>query len=102
MQRGTSTYIFKIFMKGETTMTFYKYMTENYCKASGRKHDLAADMRSDWRQFPRTASWDQPDGHRVIRSYLEFCQACDDCLDVFEECWKEYVRCEKSRSSRNS
>ena len=84
------------------TMTFYRYMIDNYYKAEGRKHDLAADMKSDWREFPIRVTSTQPDGHKVIRGYLEFCQACDDCLDVFEECWKEYVQCEKSKSNRNS
>ena len=76
-------------------MTFYRYMIDNYYKASGRKHDLAYDMKSDWQEFPTRVNASQIDGHKVIRRYLEDCGACDDCLDVFEECWKEYARCEK-------
>ena len=83
-------------------MTFYRYMIDNYYKAAGPKHDLAYDMKSDWREFPIRVTSEQPDGHRTIRDYLEMCRACDDCLDIFEECWKEYVRCEKRRSNKNS
>lgn len=83
-------------------VTFYRYMIENYYKAEGRKHDLADDMKSDWQEFPTRVKSTQPNGHKVIRQYLEDCGACDDCLKVFEECWKEYVRCEKKTSSNAS
>ena len=73
-------------------MTFYGYMKRHYYNKTGRKADLANDM----------AGIKDRDGHGVIRGYLEGCQACDDCLEVFEECWKEYEQCEKNRSNTSS
>lgn len=86
----------------ETTMTFFGYMKRHYYNKTGRKADLANDMAGDEAEFPRRVGIKDRDGHGVIRRYLEGCRACDACLDVFEECWKEYAECEKSRSNTNS
>lgn len=83
-------------------MTFYGYMKRHYYNKTGRKADLANDMAGDEVEFPRRVGIKDRDGHGVIRRYLESCQACDACLDVFEECWKEYAECEKNRSSTSS
>ena len=83
-------------------MTFYRYMEQNYYEKEGSKADLENDMVSDEEGFPARLGIKDRDGHGVIRRYLESCQACDACLDVFEECWKEYVECEKSRSNKSS
>jgi uncharacterized protein YozE (UPF0346 family) len=87
---------------GGKIMTFYEYMKQNYYEKEGRKADLANDMVSDEADFPVGAGTKDRDGHGMIRRYLESCLACDDCLEVFEECWKEYKACEKSRSSSAS
>lgn len=60
------------------------------------------DMAGDEAEFPTRVGIKDRDGHGVIRGYLESCQACDACLEVFEECWEEYAQCEKSRSNKNS
>ena len=83
-------------------MTFYAYMMQFYFGTEGRKADLANDMASDEAEFPTRVGIKDRDGHGVIRGYLEGCQACDDCLEVFEECWKEYEQCEKNRSNTSS
>lgn len=78
-------------------MTFFEYMKQHYFGRTGRKADLANDMASDEAAFPTRIGSKDRDGHRIIRDYLESCDACDDCLDVFEECWEEYTQCEKNR-----
>ena len=83
-------------------MTFYAYMMQFYFGTEGRKADLANDMASDEAEFPTRVGIKDRDGHGAIRNYLESCQACDACLDVFEECWEEYEKCEKSRSNKSS
>ncbi len=83
-------------------MTFFGYMKRHYYGKTGPKADLANDMTSDEATFPTRIGIKDRDGHGVIRDYLESCDACDDCLDVFEECWEEYAQCEKSRSRKSS
>ena len=83
-------------------MTFYGYMKKHYYNRTGRKADLANDMASDEAEFPVRVGIKDHDGHGVIRRYLESCNACGDCLDVFEECWEEYSECERSRLNINS
>lgn len=77
-------------------MTFYEYMKQNYYEKEGRKADLANDMVSDEAAFPTGVGSKDRDGHGVIRRYLKSCHACDDCLDVFEECWEEYEHAGKA------
>lgn len=83
-------------------MTFYTYMMRNYRGTVTPKGDLANDMHDDKEQFPRNGPGKFKGWHKLIRGYLERCGACDDCLSVFEECWEEYVKCEKSKLSKNS
>lgn len=85
-------------------MTFYEYMMEKYLSGEGRKHDLAADMDWDGDEFPKQARWEKgsDEGRLTIKRHLEICGACDACMDVFEECWREYARCEKKRSRKSS
>ena len=91
-----------IIVMEEQKMTFYGYMKRHYYGREGRKADLANDMAGDEAAFPTRVGIKDGDGHGIIRDYLESCQACDACLDVFEECWKEYESCEKSRLSKSS
>ena len=39
--------------------------------------------------------------HDIIHNHLVRSGACDACLETFEECWEEYVRCEKKKLKRN-
>lgn len=83
-------------------MTFYGYMKKNYYNREGRKADLANDMVSDEGGFPTRVGIKDRDGHGVILGYLESCDACDACIEVFEECWEEYAGCERRKLKKSS
>lgn len=82
-------------------MTFYTFMTRNYRKSDSPKGDLARDMVRDSEKFPRNRPCKFKGWHDLIHKYLVSNDACRECLVVFEECWEEYVRCEKKKSNRN-
>jgi len=82
-------------------MTFFYFMMKKYKNGDGAKRDLACDMYDDKEQFPRNGLSNLQFWHKGIREYLENQGACDDCLDVFEKCWKEYIKCLKKSSSVN-
>ena len=82
-------------------MTFYTFMTRNYKNSDSPAGDLARDMKSDYEKFPRNRPCKFDGWHKLIRKYLEENDACAGCLETFEECWKEYVQCEKKRLKRN-
>ena len=67
-------------------MTFYTFMMRNYKNSNSPAGDLARDMKR----------W-----HTIIYDHLVRNGACDACLETFEECWEEYVRCEKKKLKRN-
>ena len=83
-------------------MNFYNWMMRNHRDENTPAGDLAADMELDKESFPRNGTGKFDGWHRIIREYLVQQDVCDECLEVFEECWKEYVECEKSRLNRNS
>ena len=77
-------------------MTFKNWMKRNYISASGPRGKLARDIRDD-EKFPINGT-SKFDAWRVIlRSHLVHHDACDDCLDTFDACWKEYELCERKR-----
>ena len=78
-------------------MTFYNVMMRNYRNGEGAKRDLACDMHDDKEKFPKNGARKFDGWHKILREYLEGQGACDDCLDTFEECWKEYEQCERKR-----
>lgn len=78
-------------------MRFYTYMMRNHIDDNDQKGDLAKDMKSDKEHFPMNSRGKYKGWHRILRDYLEDKHACDGCLEVFEECWEEYVACEKGR-----
>ena len=82
-------------------MTFYRFMMRNYRDGVGAKRDLARDMQDDGEKFPANGVGKFDGWHKILRDYLEEQRACDDCLATFEECWEEYVKCEKARLRRN-
>ena len=83
-------------------MTFYTYMMRTHKTRITNEGDLARDMERDKEHFPRNRSCKFDGWHRIILDYLVDNAACDECLEVFEKCWEEYVRCEKSRLNKNS
>ena len=82
-------------------MTFYTYMTRKYMGEISPKGDLARDMKEDKEDFLRNHPGKYKGWHDILRHYLESHKACSDCIDIFEESWKEYEKCEKSRRSKN-
>ena len=83
-------------------MTFYTYMMRTHKGQITNAGDLAYDMERDKEDFPRNSSCKFDDWHEIILVHLYRHNACDECLETFEECWEEYVRCEKSRLNKNS
>lgn len=81
-------------------MTFYTFMTRKYEKSNSPEGDLARDMKRDRVRFPRNRSCKLDGWHGLIRGHLERSGACFECLDIFEKCWKEYVKHEKTRQSK--
>lgn len=83
-------------------MTFYTYMMRNHLGKDTPEGDLAMDMRRDKDHFPRNRACKFNGWHQIIENYLYSQGGCRECMDVFEECWEEYERCEKQRLKRNS
>ena len=75
-------------------MTFYDYMWKFHRGEDTPEGDLASDMYADRECFPRGR--DTNIGHEEIKAYLEDSGACYKCLEVFEECWEEYLEYEKN------
>ena len=82
-------------------MNFYNYMVRNYKNAESSVGDLARDMASDTQRFPRNRPSKFKGWHDIIHTYLVENGTCYACLETFEECWEEYVGCEKKKSRRN-
>ena len=76
-------------------MTFYTFMMRNHRGRHTPEGDLAGDIYRDREHFPRNGKGKFDGWHWILRSYLESRNACGECLDVFEKCWGDYVRCEK-------
>ena len=83
-------------------MTFYTYMMRNHKDQMTNEGDLARDMIRDKERFPRNRACKFDAWHRIILNHLHSYGACEECIEAFENCWKEYVACEKSRLRRNS
>lgn len=66
-------------------MNFYTWMMKKHLRTQAPIGDLARDMQGD-KAFPHDGSRDE------IRSYLESCDACSECMYVFEKAWKKYER----------
>ena len=78
-------------------MTFFTWMMRNHKGDATPARDLAADMHRDKEHFPRNGTGKFQGWHDQILSYLYRQQACPECIDIFEECWKEYELCERKR-----
>ena len=78
-------------------MTFFTWMMRNHKGDTTPAGDLAADMHRDREHFPRNGTGKFQGWHDQILSYLYRQQACPECIDIFEGCWKEYELCERKR-----
>lgn len=72
-------------------------MIRKYLNGNCKKSDLAHDMHLDKSNFPRNGKGKYTGWHKVIYEYLTDRDACHDAILVFEECWKEYLECEKKK-----
>jgi len=76
-------------------MQFYNWMKKNYEGEDSERGDLFYDMKRD-KAFPRNPHPGKYDGwHKLIISHLHSKGACDEAINVFEECWRDYVRRER-------
>ena len=83
-------------------MTFYSFMMKYHRGQHTPAGDLAEDMYDDKELFPRNRSCKFAGWHNLILGHLKSNDACNECIAVFEECWKDYVACERKRLKRNS
>ncbi|MDT3768195.1 YozE family protein [Gleimia hominis] len=63
-------------------MNFYEWVTQHYYNQDTPEGDLAGDM-----------AWDDYAGantKEAILTHLHRCGACDDCIGVFNRCWRRY------------
>ena len=83
-------------------MTFFSFMIRNHKDTKTEADQLANKMRMDRDRFPRNSrkldAWGEL-LHEYIKRHPEIYEGF---MMTFEECWKEYVKCEKSKSRRNS
>lgn len=78
-------------------MTFYSYMTRNFMDEKSQRGKLARDMKWDKNKFPRNGRRKYNAWHDIIYNYFVMNGACENCIHAFEECWKEYVECERKK-----
>lgn len=84
-------------------MLFYNYMVRNYKSGGTTAHFLANAMRMDKERFPKNSSRKLEAWRRLILQYIEsHPEIYAGCIDAFDNCWEDYVRCEKNRLSKNS
>lgn len=72
-------------------------MMRKYLNGNCKKSDLAYDMHLDKSSFPRNGIGKYNGWYKLIYEYLTDKGACHDAMFVFEECWKEYLECEKKK-----
>lgn len=82
-------------------MTFYTFMMRNHLGEDSAAGVLAEDMKRENEIFPRNRPCKFDGWHKVLQDHLRDRGACGIRMDAFEECWEEYVRCEKSRLKKN-
>ena len=66
-------------------MTFFTWMIRKHQRDDTPIGDLARDMQHESKKFVRSTAY----CHN--RNYLELHGACDDCMEAFEDAWKEYA-----------
>ena len=65
-------------------ISFYRFILDNYIKEDSPIGDLARDIKGD-KSFPKRCI-----DYSRIYSYLVGKGACNEAMEAFEECWKEY------------
>lgn len=83
-------------------MTFYRYMMRNHRDHDTPEGRLAAMIEIDRERFPKNGPCKFTGWHSIIRNHLMSNGARGQSLAVFEGCWEEYVKCEKSKWSKSS
>ena len=68
-------------------MYFKSWLIKNHLHDRNPVGDLARDVKED-KKFPSRTN----DRER-IEMYLEFCGACDGCMEAFDRAWTEFVQC---------
>lgn len=81
-------------------MTFYTFMMRNHLGEKSPKGALAQEIKNDKERFPKNGKGKYAGWHKLIHEYLEN-KMTEGSSDVFDECWSEYVLCEKKRLNRN-
>lgn len=64
--------------------SFTRFVSDKYLKDNSPYGDFARDMKKD-EFFPKKTK----DGYE-IKWHLERNNACEECIQAFEELWKEY------------
>lgn len=64
--------------------SFRRFVLDKYLKADTPEGDFARDVKID-DEFPNKTK----DGYE-IKWYLESKNCCEECLELFEDLWKEY------------
>ena len=76
-------------------MQFYNWMKKNYKGEDSVRGDLFEDMERD-KGFPRNPHPGKYDAwFEIIFRHLVNMNACDEAIDTFEECWRDYVKRER-------
>ena len=70
---------------GGKIMSFYEWMIGKYLHKDTWRGDLARDMECD-ADFPKMGTRSE------ILCHLKNKNACDDCVEVFKRCWRDYAR----------
>ena len=84
-------------------MLFYNYMIRRYKRLDSSAGWLAHAMRMDRERFPKNSIRKLEAWKPLIFGYMKsHPELYSGCMDAFENCWEDYVKCEKSRLSRNS
>ena len=77
-------------------MCFKNWLKKKYINDSGPKGYLARDVWMD-KTFPINGAAKFNGWHEYIYDYMMKEGACYECIDIFEQCWKEYELCERKR-----
>lgn len=73
-------------------MDFYTYMMKNYKGKNMPEGDLAGDMELDNKFFNQICKEPLERKYELIKAHLWEEGACWECEEIFEKCWKKYVK----------
>lgn len=82
-------------------MSFKVWMRRNYYNGVSDKGDLARHIWAD-EKFPLNGKGKYNGWHSLFADYLRERGTEPFVMEIFEQCWEEYVVCEKGKSSRRS